>query len=62
MFSNQNLYFKMINKIMSQRIKSITHATFLIGFIALLLLTLVVVLSRAYQATKIDVLKYLKYE
>ena len=35
---------------------------FLIGFIALLLLTLAVVLSRAYQATKIDVLKYLKYE
>lgn len=35
---------------------------FVIGFFALLILTLVVVLSRAYQATKVDVLKYLKYE
>lgn len=35
---------------------------FLIGFTALLILTLLVVLSRAYQATKVDVLKYLKYE
>ena len=35
---------------------------FLIGFIALLSLTLLVVLSRAYQATRVDVLKYLKYE
>lgn len=35
---------------------------FLIGFIALLSLTLLVVLTRAYQATKVDVLKYLKYE
>lgn len=35
---------------------------FIIGFVALLILTLVVVLSRAYQATRIDVLKYLKYE
>jgi putative ABC transport system permease protein len=35
---------------------------FLLGFIVLLTLTLVVVLSRAYQATKVDVLKYLKYE
>ncbi|GAA6766242.1 ABC transporter permease [Flavobacterium sp. CGRL1] len=35
---------------------------FLIGFTALLVLTLLVVLSRAYQATKVDVLKYLKYE
>ncbi|MCP2029357.1 putative ABC transport system permease protein [Flavobacterium sp. HSC-32F16] len=35
---------------------------FLIGFMALLSLTLLVVLSRAYQATKVDVLKYLKYE
>jgi putative ABC transport system permease protein len=35
---------------------------FLIGFLALLSLTLVVVLSRAYQATRIDVLNYLKYE
>ncbi|PZX93270.1 ABC transporter permease [Flavobacterium aquariorum] len=35
---------------------------FLIGFIALLALTLIVVLSRAYQATRVDVLKYLKYE
>ncbi|WP_026979144.1 ABC transporter permease [Flavobacterium tegetincola] len=35
---------------------------FIIGFFVLLLLTLVVVLTRAYQATKVDVLKYLKYE
>ena len=35
---------------------------FIIGFVALLFLTLVVVLSRAYQATRVDVLKYLKYE
>ena len=35
---------------------------FLIGFTILLALTLIVVLSRAYQATKVDVLKYLKYE
>lgn len=35
---------------------------FAIGFVVLLILTLVVVLSRAYQATKVDVLKYLKYE
>jgi putative ABC transport system permease protein len=35
---------------------------FIIGFVALLFLTLLVVLSRAYQATKVDVLKYLKYE
>ncbi|CAM4031818.1 ABC transporter permease [Flavobacterium antarcticum] len=35
---------------------------FFIGFVVLLILTLIVVLSRAYQATKVDVLKYLKYE
>ncbi|MCK8142718.1 ABC transporter permease [Flavobacterium sp. I-SCBP12n] len=35
---------------------------FVIGFVVLLFLTLVVVLSRAYQATRVDVLKYLKYE
>lgn len=35
---------------------------FAIGFFVLLLLTLIVVLSRAYQATRLDVLKYLKYE
>lgn len=35
---------------------------FIIGFFALLILTLIVVLSRAYQATKVNVLKYLKYE
>ncbi|MXO07057.1 ABC transporter permease [Flavobacterium sp. HBTb2-11-1] len=35
---------------------------FVFGFIALLSLTLIVVLSRTYQATKVDVLKYLKYE
>ncbi len=35
---------------------------FLIGFITLLSLTLLVVLSKAYQATRVDVLQYLKYE
>jgi putative ABC transport system permease protein len=35
---------------------------FIIGFVALLFLTLLVVLSRAYQATRVDVLRYLKYE
>jgi putative ABC transport system permease protein len=35
---------------------------FIIGFVVLLILTLVVVLSRAYQATRVDILKYLKYE
>lgn len=40
----------------------ISFVPFVIGFIVLLILTLVVVLSRAYQATRLDVLKYLKYE
>lgn len=35
---------------------------FLLGFIVLMILTLIVVLSRAYQATRVNVLKYLKYE
>ncbi len=35
---------------------------FVIGFVVLLSLTLIVVLSRAFQATKVDVLQYLKYE
>ncbi|NJM79021.1 MAG: FtsX-like permease family protein [Flavobacterium sp.] len=35
---------------------------FVIGFIVLLALTLLIVLSRAYLATKVNVLKYLKYE
>lgn len=41
---------------------TISVSPFIIGFAALLTLTLLVVLSRAYQATKVDVLKYLKYE
>lgn len=41
---------------------SISIVPFIIGFVVLLVLTLAVVLSRAYQATRIDVLKYLKYE
>jgi len=40
----------------------ISIAPFVIGFVVLLTLTLIVVLSRTYQATKVDVLKYLKYE
>jgi len=35
---------------------------FLIGFFTLMILTLTVVISRAYGATKMNVLKYLKYE
>lgn len=40
----------------------ISFIPFLIGFIVLLTLTLLIVISRAYAATKTDVLKYLKYE
>lgn len=40
----------------------ISIVPFAVGFIALLLLMLIVVLSRAYQATRVNVLKYLKYE
>lgn len=40
----------------------ISFFPFLIGFIILLTLTLLIVISRAYIATKTDVLKYLKYE
>ncbi len=35
---------------------------FVIGFVALCILTIVIVLTKAYQATRIDVLQYLKYE
>ncbi len=35
---------------------------FIIGFLVLLVLTLIIVIGRAYQATKVDVLTYLKYE
>lgn len=35
---------------------------FVISFVFLLFLTLTIVLTKAYQATKVDVLKYLKYE
>lgn len=35
---------------------------FVLGFLILLILTLIIVLSRAYAATKTDILKYLKYE
>lgn len=40
----------------------ISPLPFVIGFAVLLLLTLVVVLTRAYQATRVDILNYLKYE
>lgn len=40
----------------------ISWIPFIIGFIILLILTLLVVLTRAYQATRLDILKYLKYE
>ncbi|MEA9412702.1 ABC transporter permease [Flavobacterium sp. PL02] len=35
---------------------------FVVAFLSLLFLTLTIVLAKAYQVTKIDVLKYLKYE
>jgi len=35
---------------------------FFIAFISLLFLTLTIVLAKAYQVTKVDILKYLKYE
>ncbi|WP_367753146.1 ABC transporter permease [Flavobacterium sp. WC2430] len=35
---------------------------FAIAFVSLLFLTLIVVLAKAYQVTKLDILKYLKYE
>ena len=41
---------------------AISVVPFAIGFIILLTLTLIIVLSRAYQATRVDILKYLKYE
>lgn len=41
---------------------TISWIPFVVGFIVLLVLTLLVVLSRAYVATRVDVLKYLKYE
>ncbi|MEM0576094.1 ABC transporter permease [Flavobacterium polysaccharolyticum] len=41
---------------------TISITPFIIGFFTLLALTLIVVLSRAYSATKVAVLKYLKYE
>lgn len=40
----------------------ISWIPFLIGFFVLMMLTLLIVLAKAYQATKLDVLKYLKYE
>lgn len=40
----------------------ISWIPFAVGFVVLLFLTLLIVLSKAYQATKVDVLKYLKYE
>ncbi|MNL56123.1 FtsX-like permease family protein [compost metagenome] len=35
---------------------------FTIALVSLLVLTLIIVLAKAYQVTKIDILKYLKYE
>ncbi|WP_125719004.1 ABC transporter permease [Flavobacterium ustbae] len=40
----------------------ISTVPFVIALISLLILTLVIVLTKAFQVTKIDVLKYLKYE
>ncbi|WP_116787717.1 ABC transporter permease [Flavobacterium psychrotrophum] len=41
---------------------SISYLSFIVGFLALLVLTLAVVLGRAYAATRLNVLAYLKYE
>lgn len=35
---------------------------FVVGFAVLLALTLAIVLTKAFQATRVDILKYLKYE
>ncbi|MDQ6528289.1 FtsX-like permease family protein [Flavobacterium sp. LHD-85] len=40
----------------------ISSIPFVIALISLLILTLIIVLTKAFQVTKIDVLKYLKYE
>ncbi|WP_427873451.1 ABC transporter permease [Flavobacterium sp. MMS24-S5] len=40
----------------------ITLLPFFLAFVSLLFLTLTIVLAKAYQVTKVDVLKYLKYE
>lgn len=40
----------------------VTILPFLIGFLVLMLLTLIVVLSKAYAASRVDVLKYLKHD
>lgn len=39
-----------------------TLLPFFLAFVSLLFLTLTIVLAKAYQVTKVDVLKYLKYE
>ena len=41
---------------------SVSFIPFITGFVALLILTLFVVLGRAYNATRVPVVKYLKYE
>lgn len=41
---------------------SVSFVPFLIGFVVLCALTILIVIAKAYQATRIDVLKYLKYE
>lgn len=41
---------------------NISVVPFSLAFISLVALTLIIVLTKAYQVTKIDVLKYLKYE
>jgi len=41
---------------------NISVVPFTVALISLVILTLIIVLTKAYQVTKIDVLKYLKYE
>lgn len=41
---------------------NISIVPFSIALVSLLVLTLLIVITKAYQVTKIDVLKYLKYE
>jgi putative ABC transport system permease protein len=40
----------------------ISFIPFVVGFLSLMVLTLLIVLIKAHQATRVDVLKYLKYE
>ena len=40
----------------------VSAVPFVVGFVVLMVLTLMVVLGKAYRATQVNVLTYLKYE